>query len=314
MAENPYAGFKEWRAILGVEGPRAILGHALHAFLRGAYEPAAAWKMALATSPSDLRHEVLALTGAFSGAFQGSGVFHRGLLKSAMQDAFPMRRMDDWTLGKWKKALWDLPLGRLLRPREATGEIPSWFRMLNPAGQGASRPLQWTAFKEGFVDRQMEMEIHLFDLLLETSRTLAEPRISTQQLRELHAELATEHRQLEESFSALRSFVDAGKPKLESSLPDSLSGPLLEDVKWRTDRLEGGILAFRRFMEELQQQAARPRIWPKGSGQQRLQEKLLQVTDAFPPKSEAHPETQLIATLMTALRRELETLRPRPRQ
>jgi hypothetical protein len=112
----------------------------------------------------------------------------------------------------------------------------------------------------------------------------------------------------------LRRYVEVGAPKLEFSLPNSLSGPLLDDVKWRTDRIEGGIMAFLRFMGELQREAVKPQIWPKSGGQQRLQEQLFEVTGAFPPGSRENPENQLATTLMRVLRGELETLPPKPTQ
>ncbi|HKY62501.1 MAG TPA: hypothetical protein VJR29_03700 [bacterium] len=291
--------------ILGAKGPRAILGHALHAFLRAGHDPVLALKTA-AGAPETIREEVLGLAGALSGAYAGRGALGRWTLYPALAESW---RIEPAKFTAWEKGILALPISRLARPKGFLASPNPVPRTLQSLENFSIRHPKWIAFQDGFLERQTESEIlvnHAMRRATDFLTTEAE-RLQPEAWPKFDGVLTGELKRIEAGVKALRDYFQDGNLRLESSgLSPVLGRPLFEELEGRLQRLEAGFAAYRRFRAEVRLSGARLSGLKAAPDLKSLQEKLLAVIAAFEVPEGSSLESSLPSLLMAEYKERLE--------
>ncbi|HEX5034378.1 MAG TPA: hypothetical protein VFW62_07865, partial [bacterium] len=291
--------------ILGSKGPRAILGHALHAFLRAGHDPARALKVA-AAAPETIREEAMGLAGALSGAYAGRGTLSRWTLYPALAEAWGVEPVK-FTV--WEKGILTLPISRLARPKgfhESPNPIP---RTLQSLENLSIRHPKWIAFQDGFLERQTESEILLNHAMRRATDflTIEAERLQTGAWPKFDGDLSGEAKRIEAGVKALRAYFQEGSLRLESSgLSPALGRPFFDELEGRMKRLEVGFAAYRRFRAEVRFSGARLSGPKPAPDLKSLQEKLLTVIAAFEVPEGSSIASSLPSLLMAEYKERLE--------
>lgn len=292
---------------LGVGGPKAILAHSLHAFLRGHEEPAQTLGVAM-QAPEAIREEVLNLSGALSGAYSGRGGLNSWNLLANLRETFPNREIGETMLRSWEEKNLALPLGSIARtPGRSLNRAP-WPRMLQSAEKYALKHPDWIAFQDGFFERQSEIELIFHNVVQGGTELLTrDPKSVAADVIPVREKLLTDLKKIEAGVESLRKYFKEGGIRLRrNGLPLTLSQPLWKELQDRLDRIETGLRCYRGFLAALQFGS---RAWgqePKPNELQAIRDELFRVIEAFQVPEGAPVESSVAKVLMEVSKQQLE--------
>lgn len=252
LARGATVDLRRAEAELGQSGDKAVVGHALLAFLRHPFDPRASLELAL-QAPETIREDVVSLTGALLGAFHGGGAFPSEWMSQVILSSVPTRNWSEATRQMTDFINKEISLHNGLMDLQAISFGDRGRVKVTPL-HSVKEPQEtavWRAFRAGHDERFNNGELTAVQALWEASVMLEQGRsegISAAEWRDLRKNFRVSLHRMELSTQALRDFRKRGEAALASSQSSSLS---LADFDLSTAKLERTASALRRFYNGL---------------------------------------------------------------